>query len=261
MLDTPNGALTTPLIGTAEMADEHSTVPLKRCTKCQQDKPATPEFFHAYKRSPDGRRSVCRECRATEHAENKGERNAERRAFYAENRERLMAISREYYAENADAQRQAALDRHYRNREQRLPQMRAYRAENRERLLEAQRARHRETWPQRYGTDLAFTLKHRVRALLRVTVKRGRNGRRTEELLGYTLQELRAHIERQFTKGMNWDKVLSGEIEIDHIVPVSAFNITSYDDPDFRACWGLANLRPMWTSENRSKGAKLLTML
>jgi len=42
---------------------------------------------------------------------------------------------------------------------------------------------------------------------------------------------------------------------------VRAFSITSVEDPDFRACWGLPNLRPLWTKHNRSKGGKVLTLL
>jgi hypothetical protein len=60
---------------------------------------------------------------------------------------------------------------------------------------------------------------------------------------------------------MTWERFLAGEIEIDHIIPVTAFSIKSYDDPDIRVCYGLANLRPMWAKDNRRKGAKRLTLL
>ena len=53
----------------------------------------------------------------------------------------------------------------------------------------------------------------------------------------------------------------AGEIHIDHIVPVAAFNITSLDDAAFKACWALANLRPMWAKDNISKGSKRLFLL
>ena len=89
----------------------------------------------------------------------------------------------------------------------------------------------------------------------------GKAGRGTEDLLGYTMLELRAHIERQFSQGMSWDALARGEIEIDHIIPVSSFRISSADHPDFSACWGLPNLRPMWKSDNRAKSAKVLTLL
>ena len=77
--------------------------------------------------------------------------------------------------------------------------------------------------------------------------------------LGFTTEELRVHLERQFVKGMNWEN--KGAWEIDHILPVASFQIDSMDSPDFRACFGLHNLRPIWTIDNRKKGAKIEYLL
>ena len=88
-------------------------------------------------------------------------------------------------------------------------------------------------------------------------MKRGKASRRTEDLLGYTMQELKDHIQRQFTGEMTWAKFMAGEIHIDHIVPVAAFSITSLDCDDFKRCWSLSNLRPLWAADNRAKGSKL----
>jgi hypothetical protein len=76
------------------------------------------------------------------------------------------------------------------------------------------------------------------------------------EILGYTTDELRTHLEQQFIDAMSWDNFMRGEIHIDHIRPVSSFNITSDSCEDFKTCWALSNLRPMWAKENLSKGAK-----
>jgi len=35
------------------------------------------------------------------------------------------------------------------------------------------------------------------------------------------------------------------------------FNFSSPDDLDFKRCWDLKNLRPMWGTDNIKKGAKL----
>src|SRR6267154_1063749 len=39
-----------------------SDIPLKRCTKCGEEFPATPEFFHRMKQSKDGLRPNCKVC-------------------------------------------------------------------------------------------------------------------------------------------------------------------------------------------------------
>lgn len=48
----------------------------RTCTKCRQEHPATKDFFHASKRSPDGLRSVCKRC----HAQHYGRPSVVRRA-------------------------------------------------------------------------------------------------------------------------------------------------------------------------------------
>ncbi|MBL3673599.1 hypothetical protein [Paracoccus aerius] len=83
---------------------------------------------------------------------------------------------------------------------------------------------------------------------------RGQNtSKALEDMFGYSLAELRYHLERQFTKGMDWDRFVAGEIHIDHILPVSSFDLT--DVAEVKACYALPNLRPAWALDNLSKGA------
>ena len=88
--------------------------------------------------------------------------------------------------------------------------------------------------------------------------KRG-GGRKVEQLLGYTMSELRIHLERQFTKGMTWEKFLQGEIHIDHIIPKAKFDLSDADD--WLICWSLPNLCPLWAKDNRAKSAKVISLL
>ena len=77
-----------------------------------------------------------------------------------------------------------------------------------------------------------------------------------ENAIGYPMGVLRAHLERQFPKGMNWDNY-AGNCElgamlvwhIDHIVPKSRFTVHEKS-----ACFALSNLRPMWRRDNMRKG-------
>lgn len=87
----------------------------------------------------------------------------------------------------------------------------------------------------------------------------GKGGGHWEELVGYSLAELAAHIERQFSRGMSWSNM--GKWHIDHIVPLSHFKFDSPADPEFRAAWALTNLRPVWASENIRKHANRTLLL
>lgn len=45
---------------------------------------------------------------------------------------------------------------------------------------------------------------------------------------------------------------------IDHKLPVASFNFDSPEHLDFKKCWALENLQPLWAKENISKGAKVV---
>lgn len=80
-------------------------------------------------------------------------------------------------------------------------------------------------------------------------------GRHWESLVGYTVEDLKRHIERQFLPGMSWAR--RSEIDIDHIVPLRCFKFDGPDHPEFRAAWALTNLRPLWKSANvRKQGTR-----
>jgi hypothetical protein len=76
----------------------------------------------------------------------------------------------------------------------------------------------------------------------------------TFELLPFTKEELVEHLESQFTDGMSWDRF--NEIHIDHIRPVSSFNYTTTECEDFKKCWALNNLQPLWAKDNIMKSDK-----
>ena len=75
----------------------------------------------------------------------------------------------------------------------------------------------------------------------------------TFELLDFTKVELIAHLESLFTDGMSWENM--GEWHIDHIRPIASFNYDSTDHPEFKECWALENLQPLWATDNMSKGS------
>jgi hypothetical protein len=80
-------------------------------------------------------------------------------------------------------------------------------------------------------------------------------GGKYADAVGYRWADLRAHIEAQFTPEMSWENW--GDVwELDHIIPLSTFKYESLDDPLFRECWALSNLRPLPRLENVAKGSK-----
>lgn len=97
------------------------------------------------------------------------------------------------------------------------------------------------------------SLTRRMGTAIRNTLVAGKNGRSWESLLGYTRQQLKDHLESLFTEGMNWEVFLQGKIHIDHKIPKSLFKYTSFEDEEFKKCWALSNLQPLWSVDNLKK--------
>lgn len=129
-----------------------------------------------------------------------------------------------------------------------------------------------EQYTLKYRLDEAFAVCERMRNQTRkkttgkgiAEVMRGaikRNGRslKVERLLGYSIEDLKEHIERQFHKRMSWRAFLQGRIHIDHIVPQSSYNLSNPEE--WRACWALSNLRPLWASDNLRKRDRVETLV
>ncbi|MBB4192796.1 hypothetical protein [Rhizobium aethiopicum] len=112
---------------------------------------------------------------------------------------------------------------------------------------------------KRYNDAKRSTPKGHLEWTMRAAVRRAiggslKAGKRTFDILGYTVDELKDHLERQFTEGMSWDNY--GDWHIDHIRPLASFEYSTPECLQFKMAWCLSNLQPLWGSENMSKGAK-----
>ena len=68
-------------------------------------------------------------------------------------------------------------------------------------------------------------------------------------MLGCTLDFFKKYIANKFTDGMNWENY--GKWEIDHIIPISSFDLTNQED--VKRCFHYTNTRPLYKKENVSK--------
>ncbi len=86
---------------------------------------------------------------------------------------------------------------------------------------------------------------------------RDKNGHCWEELVNFTLQDLKEYLEKLWKPGMSWDNYGKFGWEIDHIIPISLWEFDSYNDREFKQCWALCNLQPLWVEENKKKKARI----
>jgi hypothetical protein len=215
-------------------------IPTKTCRACGQEKPATEDHFYPQKLGKYGFTSKCRPCKLVEAAalRQRPDQKARQKAWRDANAATASEYGKAYRAAGYSSTKAVAKWRRKNidwARTQEAARMRAKRRDN-----------------------PSYRLLCRLRARIN-SMANGRASRRTEELLGYTMAQFCSHIERQFAPGMGWHNI--GEWEIDHILPVAFFTVATVDDADFKACWALTNLQPLWRAENRSKNAKVLTLL
>jgi hypothetical protein len=126
---------------------------------------------------------------------------------------------------------------------------------------EKERVRLRLLARRKRSTDPKYRLKMAISGHIgRVIRKAGKSTSVVlQERCGYTVQELMQHLERQFLAGMSWASYGRNGWHVDHVRPVADFDLQ--EPAEFAACWSLANLRPMWATDNRRKSAKLLFLL
>lgn len=235
------------------------TEQLADCVRCGISKPFTAEFFRRGKDCKSGLSKRCLECA---------------RAYMREWQRRFRATEAGRAVKRECTRRWEASPE---GRAKLLAAKSAWREKNREMLRAKTRARRAAETPEqrrkrmddgvaylnrRRKADpvlrLRFVVSSRISTALKTrgTSKRARNW---EKLVGYSLADLKSHIERQFIGRMSWDNY--GKWHVDHIVPVASFRWRSADDAEFKACWALSNLRPLWAAANRSKKDKRLYLI
>lgn len=159
--------------------------------------------------------------------------------------------------------------RQKRTPEERAARQREHYQRNREKILAAGKAcriahpekvrAYKQRW-QAANPERHKAYRRKVeRERRRIKEKMGRLGKSTDAILGYSMDELQVHLERQFLKGMGWHN--RHLWHIDHIVPLREFTYTSIDDPQLKAAWALSNLRPVWAEANMAKGGKRTHLL
>lgn len=115
---------------------------------------------------------------------------------------------------------------------------------------------YREYFRKLRKENIKVRLDGRMSSAIYQNLKGIKNGRQWEGLVGYTLEELIAHLERLFVLGMNWENYGS-YWHIDHIKPKTSFHYNCPEDSEFKVCWSLKNLQPLEAVINLKKGARL----
>ena len=111
---------------------------------------------------------------------------------------------------------------------------------------------------ERQKKDLKYRLNKRIRNLLICHMKKSqKRGRHWEDLVSYTINQLKKRLKETMPVNYAWRDFLNGELHIDHILPIKLFQFKTPEDEEFRQCWNLYNLRLLPAKENIIKKDKI----
>lgn len=202
---------------------------LKTCTLCKKEKDLC--NFSKNVNSPDGFMCRCKECEKDR-----------KKWYYSEQYCDVMKSKRET---QKDALNKYSKDYHSKNKHTIHQRNKVWRSKNKESI----RSRIRRYYKTSEKFRMSVILRSRIRSALKRfhTTKKAR----TFELIGCGLKELKSHLCSLMKDGMTWDKLMSGEIHVEHKIPCALFDLTKKSHQ--LACFHFSNLQPMFGHDNLVK--------
>jgi hypothetical protein len=206
----------------------------KKCNKCLSEFPLSRDFFW---RKRGSFTTVCIPCSK--------EKNKLR---YSQNQERYLQQKKDYSSKNKEAIKERNQNQYLKNKEKRLEYQKNYARKNKEILRPKIAARA----IKKYHSDIFYKIKSNLSIRMRKFFKK--NGSRTVDFIGCSIDELKCHLESKFQDGMNWDNYGLHGWHVDHIRPCTSFDLSKKEEQE--KCFHYTNLQPLWAIDNIKKSNK-----
>lgn len=230
---------------------------MKRCTRCRIEKEELE--FSKNKTSKDGLNCWCKDC-CREHMKEyrKTDKYKEHNREY-QRTDKRRKYNREYEKTDKRKEYKKKYQKEYRKTEKWKEYQKEY--QKKYKNIDEHKKRRREDEKKKRDTDPKYKLDCNMAIVIGAALKGKKAGRKWEGLVGYTIEDLMKHLEKQFESWMNWDNYgiyEEGKLKwhLDHRKPKSLFRYTSPEDKEFKECWALENLQPLEAIENLKKSNK-----
>ena len=206
----------------------------KTCSTCGRELPATAEYFHRDSCNSTGFHCACKECRSNQGKE-----------YYKRNKEKKLKQQKEW-RKNGGKKKQKE---YYEGNKGRIrKQLKEWREKQKEKYGVSYSTKWREE-------NKMYEFDHRFSNSVRQAIYNDTGGYKWENYVDYTWKDLKGHLESQFEEGMTWRNY--GEWHLDHIIPKCNFYYEGPEDEDFKECWRLENLQPLWAQDSWEKAKKM----
>jgi hypothetical protein len=224
---------------------------MKKCSKCGEIKDET-EFYKC-RSNKDKLQGSCKKCwskKNKEYYKNNLEYFREKNKEWKEsNPEKVKENQKRYYKNNLEKNKERSKKWAENNPEKVKEIRKKWVKNNPGKIKKIQKKCYKKQ-----SQNLSYKINRTIRNGIWKALKENKNGEHWENLVGYTLEDLKQHLEKQFEDWMNWDNY--GKWHIDHIRPISSFDFTSAENKKIKECWALENLQPLEAIENIKKNNK-----
>lgn len=215
---------------------------LLKCSLCKAEK--SNDNFYKRKDNERGYSYYCKICTINK-ANNSVKNNIEKvRAYKAEYnfKNKNKEYFKEYYLKHKE--KKSAQGKTYRqnNKEAIKARGKKYNIKNRKRINALSNAHAK----RKRAESPSFRINKNMSKAIWATLKDKKGYVSWNKLVNYSKEELMIHLESKFTKGMTWENYGRNGWHVDHIIPRCKFD--SSNDEEFKKCWCLDNLQPLWES-------------
>jgi len=247
-----------------------------KCSLCKDIKDS--KLFGKCCRSKSGRKSHCLPCARTlattyrnkykkediskfkllkkisdakSHNKNRSSRLSKMRLYKGSNKDKIKEMNKTYYQRNIE--KVSKVGKLWRENNKDIVKLK--KAEFYQKNKPTIRILRQKYYKERYGKDVHYRLAVVLRARMRQALKKESKVGSAVTDLGMSVPDFKKYLENLFRGGMSWSNY--GEWHIDHIKPLSSFNLSSPEE--FKIAAHYTNLQPLWKEENLSKGCKVIT--
>ena len=110
---------------------------------------------------------------------------------------------------------------------------------------------------QRYNSDPQYRMARYLRTKIRTALNKNSVDTSATYILGCSIEDLRKYLQELFTSGMTWQNHSRIGWHIDHIRPLSSFDLTN--EQEVKLACHYTNLQPLWAADNIKKGSRYVT--
>jgi hypothetical protein len=175
--------------------------------------------------------------------------NKEKRKIYIKDWNASNKVKRKvYYESNKNKIKVKQKVYNNNNREKIKLQKKAYREINKDKLNSYVKNKRKK--------NIQYKLRHNLRTRLGDSIRGKQKSGSAVKDLGCTVEQLKQYLESKFQPGMTWDNWTTDGWHIDHIKPLSSFDLT--DRKQLLEACHYTNLQPLWAKDNLSKSDILI---